>query len=136
MPDPAFPHPPARAKTSGLWQVTVVETGAEVGDRIWVAQSWPLKMLGLLGRSGIEPGQGVLLKDTWNIHMFFMLFPIDCVYLSSDFKIRKIAHRVPIFTMSWSGLPPASHTLELKAGRAAQVGLAVGHQLRFDPASG
>ena len=47
---------------------------------------------GLLGRDGLDPGEGVLLSDPLGtIHMFFMRFAIDAVFLSRDLEVVRIA---------------------------------------------
>jgi uncharacterized membrane protein (UPF0127 family) len=79
--------------------------------------------------------EGLLIESCWSIHMLFMFFSLDCVYLSDELKILKIARGVPPFWFSWSGIPLALHTLELPAGTAERVGLEVGQTLRFEPAT-
>ena len=39
------------------------------------------KFLGLMGRPGLAPGTGLWLPGTNGIHMLFMRFPIDCLFL-------------------------------------------------------
>ena len=41
-------------------------------------------MRGLLGRDGLEPGDGLLITKTGSIHMFFMRFAIDAVFLDKE----------------------------------------------------
>ena len=47
-------------------------------------------MRGLLGRGGLESGEGLLLRPAGSVHMFFMRFPIDVVFLSRDGEVLKI----------------------------------------------
>ena len=39
--------------------------------------------MGLMGRSSLPPGDGLWLPDSNGIHMMFMRFPIDAVFVSS-----------------------------------------------------
>ena len=48
-------------------------------------------MRGLLGRDGLEQGEGLLLRPASSIHTFFMRFPIDAVFL--DREPRRRRHR-------------------------------------------
>ncbi len=41
---------------------------------------WP-RFLGLMGRPSLADGSALWLDGTNGIHMFFMRFPIDCVFL-------------------------------------------------------
>mgnify|MGYP005836702283 CR=1 FL=1 len=114
------------------WKVEVVETGAVVGTRIERAATALQRMRGLLGRTSLLPGEGMLIEDTASIHMFFMLFSIDCVFLDKDYTIQRIARRVPPFGMASCYFPrPASHTLEIPAGIAKELSLQPGQHLRF-----
>jgi len=77
---------------------------------------------GLLGRRSLEPGAGMLFAAgrltpfLW-MHMLFMRFPIDIVFLNRDGKVLKIDHRLRPWRFS-SLVFGASHALELAAGSA------------------
>jgi len=47
----------------------------ESADGLWA------KFMGLMGRSGLPPGAGLWLPDSNGIHMMFMRFPIDAVFV-------------------------------------------------------
>ena len=55
-----------------------------VCERCLVADSPWSRMRGLLGRRGLESGEGLLLRPTGSVHTFFMRFPIDAVFLSRE----------------------------------------------------
>jgi uncharacterized membrane protein (UPF0127 family) len=46
-----------------------------VGDSLWA------KFKGLMGRDPLPPGDGLWLPESNGIHMMFMRFPIDAVFL-------------------------------------------------------
>ena len=85
------------------------------------------RMRGLLGRKGLEAGDGMLITKTSSIHTFFMAFPIDAVFLDKELRVRRIAHDVRPFRMAWK--PGSRSVLELPAGAAAAAGLEVGSRL-------
>jgi uncharacterized membrane protein (UPF0127 family) len=88
---------------------------------------------GLLGRKSLEPGAGMLfiagrLTPFLCMHMFFMRFPIDIVFLDRDGKVLKINHRLRPWRVS-SLVFGAHQALELVAGSAAQSGTQPGDQI-------
>lgn len=54
---------------------------------IQIASDFLMRFLGLMGRRKLNVGQGLLLLNCSSIHTCFMRFPIDVIYLSSDFQI-------------------------------------------------
>lgn len=96
--------------------------------KVEIAESFAGRFLGLMGRKKIPSGQGLLLSPCNSIHMCFMRFSIDAVYLDKDFRIKKIVENLK----PWIGISMclgAQATLELPAGDANKFGLKVGQQL-------
>jgi uncharacterized membrane protein (UPF0127 family) len=87
-------------------------------------------MRGLLGRDGLDPGGGMLIDSAPSVHMFFMRFPIDVVFLDRDWKVVGIRHSLRPWRVASARRAVAA--LELPAGTAAEVGLAEGDVLVFD----
>jgi uncharacterized protein len=79
---------------------------------------------GLLGRSGLEPGGGMLIDRAGSVHMFFMRFPIDVVFLDRDWKVVGVRHRLRPWRVA--GARHAVAALELPAGAAAEAGIQEG----------
>ncbi len=103
--------------------------GAVVCERCDVADGFWTRLRGLLGRSGLEPEEGLLIRPAGSVHTFFMRFPIDCVFLDRDLVVVAVREAVrPWRTASGRG---AKSTLELAAGAAASVGIAPGDSLRL-----
>jgi len=89
------------------------------------------RFLGLMGRRGLEPGAGMHLPRCSSIHMFFMRFPIDVVYLDRDNRVKKIVASLKPWRVSWC--PRARSVIEAPAGWAQEVGLERGAKVMFDP---
>lgn len=103
------------------------ENGDVVCDRCVVADSPVSRMRGLLGRSELRPGEGLLLRPASAIHTWFMRFPIDAVFLDRDWRVVGISDDVrPWRAASRRG---AKAVLELPAGESSRRGLALGDQL-------
>ena len=88
---------------------------------------------GLLGRDGLERGGGMLIDHAGSVHMFFMRFPIDVVFLSRDHTVVGVRHRLRPWRVAAARRAVAS--LELPAGRAAEAGVEKGDRLVFEDAA-
>ena len=88
---------------------------------------------GLLGRRGLQPGEGLLLPRTSSVHTFFMAFRIDVVFLDRRLRVRSLARDVAPFRVV-ARLGRGS-VLELAAGEARRVGIEPGSVLSWSDAS-
>ena len=105
----------------------VRETGKTFVPRCYRAVTPWERMRGLLGREGLAPGEGLLIEHCSSIHMFFMRFAIDVVYLDAKWQVvKKVTELAP-----WrlSGCLRACHTLELPADALERVELPLGYHL-------
>lgn len=56
----------------------------------------PLKrLIGLLGRKGLETDQGLIIMPCNSIHTFFMRFAIDVVFLDKNMQVVAISQALP-----------------------------------------
>jgi uncharacterized protein len=100
--------------------------GRVVCERCGVAATMLTRMRGLLGRAELPAEEGLLIA-TWSIHMFFMRFAIDAVFLDRERRVVRIVENLgPWRTASCRG---AKEVVELAAGEASRRGLAVGDRL-------
>jgi uncharacterized membrane protein (UPF0127 family) len=89
------------------------------------------RFMGLMGRASLAPGAGLWLPGTNGIHMMFMRFPIDAVFLGRpDADGARAVVSVHRSLRAWRGLVPlvrgAHGVLELPAGTIDATGTAVG----------
>jgi uncharacterized membrane protein (UPF0127 family) len=110
------------------------------GAPLWavdVADSWLTRLRGLIGRSSLAAGEGLYFPGTNGIHMLFMRFAIDCVFVrpSSDDKDVQEVVAVRPNLRPWTGVVwfvrRARGAIELSAGGAAQARVNVGDRLRL-----
>jgi uncharacterized membrane protein (UPF0127 family) len=87
-------------------------------------------MRGLLGRSALEPGSGMLIDSAPSVHMFFMRFPIDVVFLDRDWRVVGIRHDLRPWRVA--GARRAVAALELPAGAAVATGIEEGDLLLLE----
>jgi len=103
-----------------------------------VAATQAQQSRGLLGRDGLAPGTGMLFEGSWLpliwMHMFFMRFAIDIVFIDQSNRVLRINHDLKPWRVS-SMVFGARRALELEAGAAARSGTMVGDELDLSPAS-
>jgi uncharacterized membrane protein (UPF0127 family) len=103
-----------------------------VCERCIVAETPLMRLRGLLGRSRLVSGDGLLIRPTSAIHTCFMRFPIDAVFLDRDLVVLKVVSDLrPWRLASRRG---AKSVLELAAGESRRRGVQAGERLRLsDP---
>jgi uncharacterized protein len=104
-----------------------IADGTVVCARCEIPKGSFARMRGLLGRSGLEPGGGMLIDAAPSVHMFFMRFPIDVVFLDRDWTVVRVVHALKPWRVA--GARRAAAALELPAGAAAEAGLHEGDVL-------
>ena len=115
---------------------TVLATRLETADGLWG------RFMGLMGRASLDPDTGLWLAGN-GIHMMFMRFPIDAVFLGKAIAAEGGAQ--PVLSVhpglrAWTGLVPlvrgALGVLELPVGTIERTGTAVGDLVLLEPAPG
>ena len=101
--------------------------GAVVCDTCLIADGPWLRMKGLLGRADLPDGEGILLRPASSIHMAFMRFPIDAVFLGRDLTVLKVVRNLAPWRMA--SKRRAHSVLELPAGTCARSGVREGDRL-------
>ena len=99
---------------------------AALADRPWTG------MLGLLGRSRFEPGDGLVLEPCDTIHTWFMRFPIDVLFVDREGLVVRAVETLAPFRFA-SGPPGARMTIELPAGTLRRAGVDRGARVRMEP---
>ena len=113
-----------------LARVSRAADGAVVCERCEIPESAFGRMRGLLGRDGLAPGGGMLIDRAPSVHMFFMRFPIDVVFLDRDRKVVRVVERLRPWRVA--SARRAAAALELPAGAAAAAGVRGGDVLVFE----
>ncbi len=68
---------------------------------------------------GLEPGGGMLIDSAPSVHMFFMRFPIDVVFLDRDWRVLSVRHELRPWRIA--GARRAVAALELPAEPPPQL---------------
>ena len=83
--------------------------------------------VGLMFRKTLDPGRGMWIIPCSGIHMMFMRFPIDAVFLDREDRVLKVAPELSPWRMA--ACKGARAVLELPAGEAQRRGLRPGVSL-------
>ena len=124
-----------RHKTdASLVSVRLLRSEALIADKCQVAESFFQRLRGLIGRSALAQGEGMLFPRCNDIHMWFMSVPIDVVFLrKSRTENQFIVASTRSSLRPWRPLPvrdgQASETLELPAGTVERLGIGRGDEL-------
>ena len=120
----------ATGSARNLTRDSDLATGLETAASLWG------KFMGLMGRGSLAPGGGLWLPASNGIHMMFMRFPIDAVFVSKPAgdgsRTVKSVHRG---LRRWVGLVPlvrgADGVLELPVGTIDATRTQVGDRVEI-----
>lgn len=68
-------------------KVINLSNNAILGNNIKFADSFILRLLGLIPKKVLHKGEGLIIKPCNSIHMLFMNFSIDVLFLDKDCKV-------------------------------------------------
>ncbi|MFW6163974.1 MAG: M48 family metalloprotease [Planctomycetota bacterium] len=106
--------------------------GNVVASRLELATTPAARRKGLLGRSGLPPGGGLLLIPCNSVHTVRMKFPIDIVFLDKKMRVLRLYPKVDPGALSRHCVKARS-CLELPAGTIEARRIERGDQLRVMP---
>ncbi len=125
------------AAARNLTRSTVLATRLEIADGLWG------RFKGLMGRASLGEGGGLWLPGTNGIHMMFMRFAIDAVFLGRPIVGEGGAREVLSVRRglrAWIGLVPlvrgAHGVLELPVGTIERTGTVVGDRVVLEAPAG
>ena len=95
-----------------------------------IADTFLKRFLGLMGRKKIPAGQGLLILPCNSIHMLFMRFSIDAVYIDKNYIVKKIVKNLTPF-IGMSICAGAHAVIELAAGEAERLNFQIGSKINF-----
>ena len=110
-----------------------VTKGVAIASELEIATSFAARSQGLLGRSGLKPDTGLLIDPCSSIHMWFMRFPIDVVFLDSKNRVVGLRRNVKPWGMAWSWR--GVKTIELPVGVIATTRTQIGDIVAFQTSS-
>lgn len=120
----------ARERDGGTYRVALNDE--VVTPQLWRADTLFSRMRGLLGRGGLAPSEGLWISPCTSIHMFFMRFPIDAIFIDEHLQVVRVHEDLKPWRMARGG-KHAHSVLELPPGKAAFFNIRVGDKLQIVP---
>ena len=108
--------------------------GTIVAGNVEHARTMLRQMIGLMFRRSIPEDYALIFDMQWEqyigIHMLFVPFPIDLLYLNSNRQIVDLRHM-----RAWIGIAtskkPARYAIEMPAGNIERMSLKIGDALEW-----
>jgi len=99
-----------------------------------VANNIFTRVRGLLGRTSLPEGEGLLIVPCPSIHMFGMKFPLDVIFLTRENVVTDVVENIaPGKLYVGKSLQGKVHgALELPAGTISRTGTARGDKLTIE----
>jgi uncharacterized membrane protein (UPF0127 family) len=106
------------------------ENGDIMQLQIETADTFFARFRGLMLRKRLPAGHGLLIAPCNSIHMCFMRFAIDAIFIDKDYRVLKVARNVkPWIGLAWCW--KAWGVLEVSAGEAKDV--QTGETITYSP---
>lgn len=111
-----------------------VGRGTVLATRIEAAFDSATRNRGLLGRSELAAGSAMVIAPSNSVHMFFMRFPLDLVFVAKDGTVVKVCPNVRPWRVAaaWR----AFAVVEGPVGMIDQTGTRQGDTLAVQPLGG
>ncbi len=110
-------------------KATHLRTGKVLADDLQVPRTFIGRGIGLMFRKTLAPGTGMWINPCNGIHMMFMNFAIDAVFLDRAHRVVKVHRKLP----AWYGVVwiewGADSVIELPASSTDPVGLQPGDEI-------
>ncbi len=116
-------------------RVANVTRGTELASRMRVARSTRDRTVGLLRTPESDLGDGLLIERSPSIHMFFMPYAIDAVFVDGRGRVTHVVRELRPWRAVWWARG-ARDCLELPVGRIEATGTTIGDQLEIAPLLG
>jgi hypothetical protein len=107
-------------------------SGSLLAERLRVADTHWTRLRGLLGTRSLPDGDGLWIRPCRQVHMFWMRYAIDVVFLDDARRVVGLAPDLRPWRIS-PLVKPATSVLELPAGTIGRTGLREGQTLTIEP---
>ena len=95
-----------------------------------MADNFFARLKGLLGTKNLPAGRGLLIKPCRQIHMFWMTYAIDAVFIDKENTVVGLVERIAPSKVS-PMFGKATSCLELPEGTISDTGTAIGDSLEI-----
>lgn len=106
------------------------EGGVLVADHVDLADNLLSRARGLMFRRELAPGHGLALRPCSSVHMFFMRFPLDVLFVDGEGRVVRILAAIRPWRASGI-VRGAKAAIELPVGTVARAGVTPGTVVRM-----
>ena len=103
---------------------TVIAQDAHLAGTFWT------RMKGLLGRQEITAGEALVITKCQSIHMFFMRFAIDAIFVDKQDRVVGLVENIKPFYLSPIFFR-SRYVIELQAGTIGRTKTSLGDRLEW-----
>lgn len=111
-------------KITNVTKNTVIAENADVASTLWT------RIKGLLGRTSLTPGEALIITKCRSIHMLFMKFAIDAIFVDRHHRVVHVTGNIRPFQLS-AYVPRADFVIECAPGTIGTTKTALGDQLEL-----
>ena len=100
-------------------KITNSTKGTVIATDAIIAGTVASRLRGLLGRASLPPGEAMVITQCRAIHMFFMRFSVDALFVDAQGSVIGVVKHIRPFRMSpyfWK----ASYVIEMPVGTIEQ----------------
>ncbi len=99
-------------------------------EEVEIADSFFLRLKGLLGRSSLPPGKGMIIQPCKAVHTFAMVFPIDVAFVDKKNCICHIIESMVPYRFSPT-IRKGHYVIEAPAGTLNTSGTILGDKIKL-----
>jgi uncharacterized membrane protein (UPF0127 family) len=119
-------HDDGRVEVLNVTRDTTMATSARVARSFWA------RGRGLMFARELPQGAGLVIDPCGSIHMFFMRFALDVVYVDRDDRVVRAQRGIRPWRVGPLRTKGARYVVELPVGSIESTGTQVGDQLRIE----
>ena len=102
-----------------------------LAEKAKMADNLISRFFGLMGRTDLPEGEGMVIAPCSGVHTMFMRIPIDVLYVSGEGQVVRIDEAMRPWRMGRI-VRGARYVVELPAGTAARTGTQVGDEIALE----
>jgi uncharacterized membrane protein (UPF0127 family) len=108
--------------------------GSVIAKNIEFARTLASKIKGLMFRKSIPDDYAMIFTferpTSIDVHMLFVFFPLDIIFLDNDKKISGYARLKP--WLGYKVMKNIKYLIEMKAGTIEKYSISIGRQMEFE----
>ncbi|MCX7842038.1 MAG: DUF192 domain-containing protein [Clostridia bacterium] len=104
--------------------------GTVLAESCILADKFTSRFMGLMGKKCLEPGHALLIVPCNSIHMFFMSFPLDIIFINRHNRVAHLIENMPPWKVS-KIIFGAKSAIEVPVGTIKSTNTSIGDAIIF-----